>query len=664
VFWKDRNLVYLGCNTAFALDAGMRHPNDLIGKNDYQMGWALQAELYRADDQWVIDTGISKLSYVEPQTTPEGKQIYLLTSKVPLRDAENQIIGVLGIYTDITDEKKAKDELRIAATVFEAQEGMLVTDAHGDILKVNHAFTEISGYSAEEVVGKNPRLLSSRIHDPSFYAAMWGEINNIGKWEGEIWNRRKTGEVYPEHLTITAVKDSTGSTTNYVATFTDITHSKADAEKIEHLAFYDPLTKLPNRRLLVDRMQQAFASSARNGKIGALLFIDLDNFKNLNDTLGHDTGDVLLQQVAERLNHSIREGDTVARFGGDEFVVMLEGLSEQPIEAAAQAETIGNKILASLNVPYELGTHPYHCTPSIGITLFNDHEHEVEVLLKQADLAMYQAKNTGRNTLRFFDPEMQESINQLTAIERELRLALEKQQFQLYYQIQVDSDGHALGAEALIRWIHPDRGLVSPLQFIPVAEESGLILPIGQWVLETACAQIKAWEQNERTRNLLLSINVSARQFRQSDFVTQIHAAIQRLAINPSRLKLELTESILLESVVDTISTMNSLNEMGVQFSLDDFGTGYSSLQYLKKLPLEQIKIDKSFVRDITFDEQDRSIVRAIIAMAHSLELEVIAEGVETEEQKQLLLNKGCSHFQGYLFGKPMPIEEFIASLN
>ena len=607
---------------------------------------------------------ISSFSIEKVYVRKDGRAVWGNASGSLIRNSDSSPRSIIVVVEDIDQRKKTDGELRIAATAFETQEGMLVTDANGDILRVNHAFTTITGYSADEVVGKNPRLLSSGRHDAVFYEAMWSKISSEGAWEGEIWNRRKSGEVYPEHLTITAVKDSMGNVTNYVATLTDITLNKAAAEKIEHLAFYDPLTKLPNRRLLIDRLQQAFASSARSGKTGALLFIDLDNFKNLNDTLGHDTGDLLLQQVAERLSACTREGDTVSRFGGDEFVVMLEELSEQQIEAAAQAEAIGNKILASLNKPYELGAHPYHSTPSIGITLFNDHEHETEDLLKQADLAMYQAKNAGRNALRFFDPKMQENINQRTAIERELRLALKKEQFQLYYQIQVDSEGHALGAEALIRWIHPERGLVSPAQFIPVAEETGLILPVGQWVLETACAQIKAWEKDERTRELVLSVNVSARQFRQSGFVTQIQTIIERFAINPTKLKLELTESILLESIEDTISTMNALNDVGVQFSLDDFGTGYSSLQYLKKLPLGQLKIDQSFVRDITFDEQDRSIVRTVIAMARSLELEVIAEGVETEEQKQRLMNSGCTHYQGYLFSKPVPVEHFERLLN
>ena len=436
------------------------------------------------------------------------------------------------------------------------------------------------------------------------------------------------------------------------------------AKELNNLAFYDPLTGLPNRRLLMDRLHQAFASSARSGQEGALLFINLDNFKDINDILGHDIGDLLLQQTAQRLESCLREGDTVARLGGDEFVVILEDLRRQPIEAATQTKAVGEKILAALGQPCQLATHEYHSTASIGATLFSDRHKTAEELLQRADIAMYQAKKAGHNTLRFFNPKMQDVINARAALEGDLRKALESHQFHLYYQIQVDSSHHPLGAEALIRWIHPERGMVSPAQFIPLAEETGLILPIGQWVLETACIQIKTWEQDVLTRDLVLSVNVSAKQFHQVDFVTQVKDAVQRHTINPKRLKLELTESMLLENIEDTIATMNALHEIGILFSLDDFGTGYSSLQYLKRLPLDQLKIDQSFICDIATNSSDKAIVRAIIAMAHSLDLDVIAEGVETEEQRQILLKKECTHYQGYLFSKPVPIEQFEALLK
>jgi len=541
---------------------------------------------------------------------------------------------------------------------------MLVTDIDKVILRVNHAFTRITGYSAEEAIGQTPHMLSSGLHNSAFYEAMWESISRTGAWHGEIWNRRKNGEVYPERLAITAVKGDDGIATNYVASMSDITVSRAASEEIKNLAFYDPLTHLPNRRLLVDRLNQALASSARSGRDGALLFLDLDHFKTLNDTLGHDIGDMLLKQVADRLSDCVREGDTVARIGGDEYVVMLEELSEHAIEAAAQAEFIGKKILMTLKLPYQLAMHEHHNTSSIGITLFSDQISGVDEILKQADIAMYQAKKSGRNALRFFDPQMQDSINARADLERELRKAINKKQFHLYYQVQVDEAEHPIGAEALIRWMHPERGLVSPSHFISLVEETGLILPIGQWVLEAACAQLKKWEQDPVTRNLTLSINVSAKQFRQADFVAQVRAAVKQQSINPVLLKLELTESILLEDIDGTIATMNALKEVGIRFALDDFGTGYSSLQYLKRLPLFQLKIDKSFVRDIAIDSSDQAIVRTIIAMAQTLNLDVIAEGVETEQQQSILLTSGCTHYQGHLFGRPVPIEEFEAILQ
>jgi diguanylate cyclase (GGDEF)-like protein/PAS domain S-box-containing protein len=599
----------------------------------------------------------------------------------PILSSLNQVIGTFAIYhreamapvaLDIhlieqsarlaslaIERKQAEIDLRIAAIAFESQEGMLVTDIKHNILRVNSAFTSITGYTAEDVVGKNPRILQSGQHDANFFAAMWKNINTTGAWQGEIWNRRKSGEVFPEHLTITAVKDQNSIISNYVATLTDITLRKEAVDKIERLAFYDPLTGLPNRRLLQDRLKPALVSSNRSGRQGALLFIDMDNFKNLNDTLGHDMGDLLLQQVAQRLESCVREGDTVARLGGDEFVVMLKELSEQTLDSATQTEIIGNKILAILNQPYQLDTHEYHSTPSIGVTLFNGQEQSSEELLKQADIAMYQAKTSGRNALRFFDPKMQATITARVALEVDLRLALKEQQFILYYQPQVNHSGKIIGAEVLIRWQHPLRGLVSPAEFIPLAEETRLILPIGDWVLKTACAQLKIWEGNEHTRSLQLAVNVSARQFHQSDFVAQVSHILNIDCINPRMLKLELTETLVLDDIDDTIFKMNALRKIGVRFSMDDFGTGYSSLSSLKKLPLDQLKIDQSFVRDISIDLDDAIIVETIIAMANKLGMEVIAEGVETEVQRAFLARHDCRLFQGYLFSKPVPIEQF-----
>lgn len=666
IWLKDAEGVYLSCNHMFERFFGAKEA-DVLGKTDYDFVDKALADFFRENDRKAIVA--NKPNFNEEWLTfaDNGYHGLFETTKTSLRDKEGNLIGVLGIAHDITRQKLAESDLRIAAIAFESQEGMLVTDANNVILRVNRAFTNITGYSAEAVIGQSPSMLASGKHDATFYADMWERITNTGEWEGEIWNQRKNGEAYPQYLTITAVKNTDNIITNYVATLTDITERKQAAEEIEYLAFHDLLTHLPNRRMLLDRLKRALAASARNGKDGAVLFLDLDYFKMLNDTLGHAVGDLLLQQVAERLTDCLRESDTVARLarlGGDEFVVMLEDLSEHALKAAAQAEVVANKILIALNQPYQLATHEYQGTASIGVAFFSDHKCSQEDLLKHADIAMYQAKKAGRNILRFFDPQMQDAINTRADMERELRKAIEKQQFHLFYQIQVNDLGCPLGAEALIRWIHPERGLVSPFHFIPLAEETGLILPIGLWVLETACAQIKAWEQDSATRNLTLSINVSAKQFYQADFVSQVQSVVQRHAIDPMRLKLELTESMLLERIEDTIATMNELNVIGIRFSLDDFGVGYSSLQYLKRLPLYQLKIDQSFVRDIAIDSSDQAIVHTIIAMAHTLNLNVIAEGVETEEQKGLLLNSGCMYFQGYLFGKPVPIEQFESSLT
>jgi diguanylate cyclase (GGDEF)-like protein/PAS domain S-box-containing protein len=579
------------------------------------------------------------------------------------RNSNGEVDYVTAMVQDISNQKEAERQLRIAATAFESQEGMVVTDANTIILTVNSAFTKITGYQATEVIGKKRNILSSESTDISLYTEIWEKVNRSDYWEGEIWNKRKNGEPYPEQLSITAVKDTSGKVTNYVGTLTDITLSKKAEKDIEDLAYYDPLTRLPNRRLMTDRLHHAILSGARSTHEGSLLFLDLDHFKTLNDTLGHDMGDVLLQQVANRLIACVRAGDTVSRFGGDEFVILLENLSTQPIEAAKQTEDIANKILASLNQPYQLASHKYNSSVSIGASLFGRGKLTVDDLLKQADIAMYQAKEDGRNSLRFFDPQMQIKITARVALEKELHHAIEEKQFELYYQVQVDAKHNPLGAEALIRWHHPERGQISPLDFIPLAEETGLILPIGQWVLDTACAQLKAWNKNEQTQSLTLAINVSAKQFQQDEFVSTVMTVVQRHNINPVNLKLELTESLLLNDIDDTISKMNSLAEIGIQFSLDDFGTGYSSLQYLKLLPLHQLKIDRSFIRDLIKDSSDQAIVRTIIAMADSLGLSVIAEGVESDEIQQCLLNEGCTHFQGYLYSKPLPVNEFEAML-
>ncbi len=439
----------------------------------------------------------------------------------------------------------------------------------------------------------------------------------------------------------------------------DITLRKQSEDEIHRLAFYDVLTHLPNRRLLQERLLQSMSISARSGKHGAVMFIDLDNFKTLNDTQGHDVGDELLQEVATRLSRNVREGDTVARLGGDEFVVALESLSEIEKEAANQAETIAEKIRAELSLPYQLKSIEHNSSPSMGVSLFRGHQNSIDEILKQADLAMYQAKSTGRNRVCFFDPEMQVEMEHRAELEKDLRASVRLGQLELYYQMQVDDNGRIIGAEALIRWNHPMRGMVSPAEFIPLAEEMGMILNIGDWVIEQACVMLKRWEMNVEMRHIVLSINVSPRQLSQAWFVENVKDTLEEYGIRPSRLKLELTESFILDDVEDAIGKMQELRDIGIRFALDDFGTGYSSLSYLKRLPLEQLKIDQSFVRDIAKDKSNSIMVRTIINIANNFGLDVIAEGVETDDQLAFLRQFGCNRYQGYLFGKPVRLAEF-----
>ena len=596
----------------------------------------------------------------------DGRCAIIESRKAPIFSKEGQRKGLVVIGRDVTERKRTEQELHIAATAFETQEGILITDRDNHILRVNRAFTRLTGYSAEEAIGRTPHMLQSGRQDAEFFHGMWETLSRDKYWQGEILNRRKNGEVYPAWLTLSSVTDAAGQVTHYVAAFSDITLRKQADEKIHQLAFYDLLTKLPNRSLLRDRLQQAMAVGARSQREGALLFIGLDNFKMLNDTKGRDIGDLLLIEVAKRLQDCMRSSDTVARLdgtvarlGGDEFVVMINELSEDAQQAAAQAHDVGERVLASINQPFNLQGVEHYSSASIGISLYRGDEIGMDELLKQADIAMYQAKTSGRNTLRFFDPAMQAVLEIRAELESELRQALEKQQFRLHYQIQVDSLRRPLGAEVLLRWEHPGRGMVSPLQFIPLAEETGLIVPIGLWVLQTACAQLNAWQHDALMRDLILAVNVSARQFRQPDFVAQVQRVLTESSAQPSRLKLELTESVVLENIEDIITKMHALKLLGVSFSMDDFGTGYSSLQYLKRLPLDQIKIDQSFVRDISTDPNDAAIVQTIIAMTDALGLNVIAEGVETEAQSVFLHKHGCRAFQGYLFSKPIPVKEF-----
>ena len=567
--------------------------------------------------------------------------------------------GFVVVLRDVTAERLFSESQRIAATTFESQEGMMVTDDRGVILRVNRAFTELTGYEADEVVGKTPAVLKSERHDQEFYRAMWSELEFKGYWQGEVWNRRKDGELYPEWLTISAVADEQGRTTHYVGAFSDISERKEAEMQIRHLAFYDPLTELPNRRLLFDRLQQALAAGHRSRAYGALLYLDLDHFKMLNDTRGHDAGDELLIEVAARLRASVREEDTVARLGGDEFVVMIEGLGADEAAAASQTGRLAEKIRYALAEPFKLKGGGYSLTPSIGVSLFRGHEADVQVLLKQADMALYEAKEQGRNAVRFFSHAMQEVVTARVAMLAGLRDAIEHRQFELYLQPQFGVDGERLGAEALLRWLHPEQGMIMPGEFIPLAEESGLIVPIGNWVLGTACDILADWRHTRP--NECLAVNVSALQFHQPDFIETLQSMLERSGAAPASLCLELTESAVLADVDAAAERMERLKTMGVIISLDDFGTGYSSLSCLKRLPIDEVKIDRSFIDEIATDPQDAAIVRAIVVMCQSLGVTVIAEGVETALQRDFLVECGCDALQGYLLGRPAPLLEYLA---
>ncbi|MGM0784219.1 MAG: putative bifunctional diguanylate cyclase/phosphodiesterase [Pseudomonadota bacterium] len=555
-------------------------------------------------------------------------------------------------------------ELRIAAMAFETHLGMFITDARGRIQKVNRTFEAITGYRESEVLGCNPRMLNSGRHPPEFYREMWQHIHDEGSWQGELWNRRKNGDTYPQRLTISAVIDDAGEVTHYVATLSDITTRKAAEQEAYRLAYYDPLTGLPNRRMMLDRIGHALEAYVRTQQQGALLFIDLDGFKHVNDSLGHQQGDDVLQLVARRFEEASHDGDLVSRIGGDEFVILVEALGEDLEVASQVAERKANKLLAALAEPFRVSEQRHPVSGSIGITLLGDGTESVEECLQQAEMAMYQAKQAGRNTLRFFDPVMQAVAVRRAMLESDLRQAVTRDQLRLFYQVQVDAAERVMGVEALLRWQHPEHGMVPPGDFIPVAEESYLIVSIGRWVLETACRQLAAWATRVETSGMTMAVNISPHQFQQPDFVAEVEAVLEQTQAPPERLKLELTETLFLEEPEIARATMRRLKALGVRFSLDDFGTGYSSLSYLNRLPLDQLKIDQSFVRPLFEDSANEVISASIIQLGRNLGLEVIAEGVETEAHRKWLAEQGCDAYQGYLFSRPLPLGELEALLE
>ena len=568
---------------------------------------------------------------------------------------------------DVTARRRAQQHLTLLeGSIARLNDIVIITEAAPfrapgpRIVFVNDAFERRTGYTRAEVIGKSPRILQG----PDTQRGQLARIRTaLEQWERvrvDLINYTRTGESYWVDLDISPVWDASRRLTHWVAVGRDISERKRDEEKIQYLAFYDPLTQLPNRQLLLERLEQSLGDSGEAGD-GALMFIDLDNFKVLNDTLGHQKGDLLLQQVARRLRNCVAKGDLVARLGGDEFVVLLENTPQKPLDPLTAAKAVSQRILDGLGEPYVLPGYLHHSTCSIGVTLFGQAPSSVSELLKQADLAMYQAKAAGRNTVRFFDPHMQAVASAHAALAADLRQAWQENQLRIEYQPQADGDGRLTGVEALLRWDHPERGQVPPDRFIPSAEETSLIIPIGHWVLESACAQLAQWARQPDRAHLTISVNVSVRQFRHPAFLEEVMSCIRRTGIRPDRLKLELTESLLADALDMTVTRMHSLKEMGVRLAVDDFGIGYSSLSYLKRLPIDELKIDRAFVKDILTDSNDAAIAGTIIALCRNLGLEVIAEGVETEEQRAFLARQGCPRYQGWLFCRPLPLPELEA---
>ncbi len=655
-FWEqDAQYRFVTFSGAFAAD--FTPPKDHLGKARWDFNIHLtpqQWAAHRAD----LDAHRPFRNFEYSISDDKGETRWYSINGDPLYDESGQFTGYHGTGRDITSIKRAEAELQVAASAFESQDGLVITDAGGLILRVNRAYQCMTGFSADELVGRPACFLQAQ-HDGALPDQLHRSLAKTGAWRGEFDDGHKDGHLFPASVSVSVVKDADGAVTHYVGSHRDITERKLAEKKIKELAFYDQLTHLPNRTLLLDRMAQTLAASRRDGTFGAVLFIDLDYFKTLNDTRGHEVGDLLLKQVAQRLLSCVRAGDTVARLGGDEFVVMLTPLGTRQPEALGSAESVALKLLTALGDVFTLGDITHQSTSSIGVTLFQGDQTPIDELMRQADLAMYKSKAAGRNAVRFFDPAMEAAVMERASLEEDLRLAMDRNQFLLHYQPQVGANGRLTGAEALLRFQHPQRGMVSPAQFIPLAEATGLILPLGQWVLETACRQLAIWSREPNREHLVIAVNVSAHQIRQHDFVDQVLQTLQRTGARAQRLKLELTESLMVSNLTDTIDKMQQLQAAGVGFSLDDFGTGYSSLSYLRHMPLNQIKIDQAFVRGVQDDPQVAAIARTIITLGQSLGLNVIAEGVETTAERDFLSVAGCPAYQGYLFSRPLPIDEF-----
>lgn len=661
IYIKDAACRYTYANQALRTFLG-RNNSEIVGHSDIHLFEPeIAAEISRNDQRTIM----GRQRVVSEETVPnaDGRQVTVLTTKIPLFHEDGRVQGLCGISFDISERRAAEESNRVAATVFQSAEGMFIAGSDHRILRVNEAYCVMSGYSADELAGALLPPFSLSREGSENGVVMWQAAEAEGKWQGEIWTSRKDGSAYPARLTVTAVRDSSGNITHYVGTQGDITAQKTAQDEIVRLAYSDPLTGLANRRMLLERLHHALPLQQRSGQIAALLFLDLDNFKDLNDARGHAVGDRLLLQVAKRISACTRACDTVARLGGDEFVVLLENIGRDETEAAKHAAMTGRKILDSVREPFDIDGMTHYTTCSMGAALST--EGAIDTLMKRGDMAMYRAKREGKNTLCFFHLDMELEVNHRLALERELRESLGNTRFALHFQPQVDSAGRISGAEALLRWTNSTGAPVSPVEFIPVAEASGLILPLGRWALRAACGQLAQWRRIPAMAHLSVAVNVSVHQFRQPGFVSEVLQTVDEIGIDPRLLKLELTESVLIDDVDDTVDKMLRLKAHGIGFALDDFGTGYSSLSYLKRLPLDQLKIDRSFVRDILENPNDAAIARSIVALSQSLGLGIIAEGVETQAQRAFLAKIGCGCCQGYLFGRPMvaaALEQLVAA--
>jgi diguanylate cyclase (GGDEF)-like protein/PAS domain S-box-containing protein len=628
---------------------------ELVGKKPFD--FMSEEEAKKVSDYlkpiWKKRDSFSGLEKIK--THKDGSLVYIEASGVPIFDSKGIFKGYRGIDRNISERKKKEIELKLAATVLEtATEAVMVTDIHNNIIKVNKAFTTITGYQFDEVLGKPPSVLKSGHHDAHFFSEMLQTLKTTGEWEGEIWNRRKNGDIYPEWLTVSAIQGDQGCINGFVSLFSDITKRKEYEEKIEYQANYDALTGLANRHLLADRFSRAIDRADRKKSRVALLFIDLDRFKQVNDSLGHTFGDKLLQEVSSRLYSQVRKSDTTARLGGDEFAVIFPDVPD-----IHHVEDSIRNILTNLSEPYQIDGNEIYLSASIGVTVYPDDGSTIENLLRNADSAMYRAKENGRNAFQYYSGEMHKDAEKRRLLENALRKAVNQNEFVLYYQPIVDSvTKEIVGSEALIRWHSPDMGIINPAEFIPLAEDTGLILTIGEWVLNEACRQISSILPM-CPKDFVVSINVSSYQFKKNNVPLLVTRALERFTLSPNRLVLEITESLMLNDDKCILEQLEELRSMGVGISIDDFGTGYSSLSYLHKYPISTLKIDRAFVNDLTSNQQSRALVTAIIAMSKSLGLKMVAEGIEEEQQASVLSKEGCTFFQGFLFSKPLPFDEF-----